>query len=84
LDPIHQVWKQGEPNAPVNTVGYVCQREDGVHSRTDRLRQNAEGFVVNDDGQKSTAIHQWMKCFKQLYSPVDFIGGPKVVAPQFG
>ena len=78
------MWKQGEAGAPVNTVGYVCQREDGKHSRTDRLKQSNEKYVLDDDNQKSTAIHQWMKCFKQLYSPVDFIGSDKVIARQFG
>ena len=71
-----KVWPQGE--GPVNTVGYVCQREDGRHSLTDRLKLNKDGFVLNDDGSKSAAIHQWDRCFEQL---TPFVGSKHVMWP---
>jgi hypothetical protein len=66
-----KVWKQGE--GPINTVGYVCQREGPQHSLTDRLIQNKDHFVMNDNGKKSATIHQWNRCWDQL---VHFVGSP--------
>ena len=69
-----KVYKQGD--GPINTVGYVCQREGPKHSLTDRLVLNKEGFVMNDNGKKSATIHQWNRCWNQL---VHFVGGAKTL-----
>ena len=64
---------------PVNTVGYACEREDGKHSRTDRLRQDGDGFVLNDDGARSAVVHQWVRCWDQL---LNFVGSAATMGPE--